>query len=203
MNARGAEPRFFLSESDPPSKQSILRAALGLFVKHGLAGTNVRMIGEAAGYTNPAMFKFFESKDALALYLFERCYEQLYRRIDVAAGGRRAFRDALGEVLGAFLAAMDEDLEAVLFVQDALRELWPRLPVTARKRSILRRVRGLFERGIREGAVTGYASSDVPVAALVGAVAQLGRMLYFGEVAGPARVRRAELELALGRMLKG
>ncbi len=202
MNARGAEPRFFLSEGDPPSKQSILRAALGLFVKYGLAGTNVRMIGEAAGYTNPAMFKFFESKDALALYLFERCYEQLYRRIEAAAG-RRPFEAALGEVLGAFLAAMDEDLEAVLFVQDALRELWPRLPAAARKRSILRRLRELLERGIREGAVTGYASSDVPVAALVGLVAQLGRMLYFGEVAGPARAHRAELELALRRMLKG
>jgi len=202
VNARGAEPRFFLDEGDPPSKQSILRAALGLFVKHGLAGTNVRMIGEAAGYTNPAMFKFFESKDALALYLFERCYERLYRRIEAAAG-RRPFEAALGEVLGAFLGAMDEDLEAVLFVQDALRELWPRLPAAARKRSILRQLRELLERGIREGAVTGYASSDVPVAALVGLVAQLGRMLYFGEVAGPARLRRAELELALRRMLKG
>ncbi len=170
MNARGAEPRFFLDEGDPPSKQSILRAALGLFVKHGLAGTNVRMIGD--------------------------------RRIEAAAG-RRPFEAALGEVLGAFLGAMDEDLEAVLFVQDALRELWPRLPAAARKRSILRQLRELLERGIREGAVTGYASSDVPVAALVGLVAQLGRMLYFGEVAGPARLRRAELELALRRMLKG
>src|SRR6266511_6366631 len=197
MRAPVGLPRCFVSQGDPPSKQAILRAALALFVKHGLDATNVRMLAAEAGYTNPAMFKFFESKDALALYLFERCYERLYRRSEAAAG-RRPFEAALGEVLGAFLGAMDEDLEAVLFVQDALRELWPRLPAAARKRSILRQLRELLERGIREGAVTGYASSDVPVAALVGLVAQLGRMLYFGEVAGPARLRRAELELALG-----
>jgi AcrR family transcriptional regulator len=202
VTTRGAAPRFFLSEGDPPSKQGILRAALKLFVKHGLAATNVRMIGREAGYTNPAMFKFFESKDALALYLFERCYERLHRKIEWAADGR-PFREALGRVIDVFLTAMDEDLEAVLFVQDALRELWPRLPASARKRSILRTLRALFERGIREGAVTGYPSPDIPIAALIGLMAQLGRMIYFREIEGPARLRRRELDLALTGMLKG
>jgi AcrR family transcriptional regulator len=199
---RAASQRSFLSEDDPPSKQGVLRAALKLFVAHGVSGTNVRMIGEEAGYSNPAMFKFFESKDALALYLFERCYARLYVPV-AASAGRGSFAEALGGVVDAFLGAMDEDLEAALFVQDSLRELWPRLPASARRRSILRALRELFERGIREGAVTGFASPDVPVAALVGLVAQLGRMQHFGEVEGPARARRGELELALTRMLKG
>lgn len=160
------------------------------------------MIGEEAGYTNPAMFKFFDSKDALALYLFERCYDRLARTIE-SATDRRPFREALGGVIDAFLAAIDEDLEAVLFVQDTLRELWPRLPASARKRSILRILRGMFDRGIREGEITGYPSPDVPVAALVGLMAQFGRMLYFGEIEAPARMRRRELELAVTRMLKG
>ena len=200
MTSRRAEPRFFLSETDPPSKQGALEAALRLFVRHGIAGTNVRMIAKEAGYTNPAMFKFFDSKDGLALYLFERCYGRLHGRIEAAAA-RRPFGEALGAVVDAFLAAMDEDLEAVLFVQDSLRELWPRLPARARRRSVIRVLRELFERGRREGAVAGYRSSDVPVAALVGLVAQLGRMLYFGEVVGPASAHRRELALAVARML--
>jgi len=195
-------PRCFVSEGDPPSKQSVLRAALELFVEHGVHATNVRMIAKAAGYTNPAMFKFFASKDALALFLFERCYGQLHRAVEDAAG-RGAFREALAGVVDAFVSQMDDDLEAVLFVQDSLRELWPRLPARARKRSILRALREMFERGIREGAVTGFPSTDVPVAALVGLMAQLGRMLYFGEVEGSARAQGASLELAIGRMLKG
>ncbi len=202
MASSGGAQRFFLSEGDPPSKQAILRAALKLFVHHGLAATNVRMIGKEAGYTNPALFKFFESKEALALFLFERCYGRLHRAV-AAAAARPAFHDALAGVIDAFLSAMDEDLEAVLFVQDALRELWPRLPASARRRSVLRELRTLMERGMREGAVTGYRSPDVPVAALVGLMAQLGRMLYFREVAGTAGGARAEVAFAVKRMLQG
>lgn len=197
-----AASRFFVAESDPPSKRSILQAALRLFVRHGLDGTNVRMIGAEAGYTNPALFKFFDSKEALALYLFERCYLRLTGAIEAAAA-RPAFGEALGGVVEAFLAAMEEDLEAVLFVQDTLRELWPRLPAPVRRRSILRTLRALLERGVREGAVTGYRSPDVPVAALVGFMGQLGRMIYFGEFKGPPRLLRADVNLAVTRMLKG
>ena len=103
MSARGAQARWFIKEADPPSKQSILRAALKLFVKHGLAGTNVRMIGAEAGYTNPAMFKFFASKHALALYLFESCYGRLYGLVESAAA-RGSFHEGLGGVLDVLLA---------------------------------------------------------------------------------------------------
>ncbi len=190
-----------MREGDPPSKRAILRAALELFVRNGLAGTNVRMIGEEAGYTNPAMFKFFESKDALASYLFERCYDRLQRSIQSATAGR-PFREALGSLVGTFVALMDEDLEAVLFVQDTLRELWPRMPAALRKRSIVRTLRELVERGIRDGDVTGYSSPDVPVAAILGLFAQFGRTYYFGEFERPASRRQAEIELAVLRILK-
>lgn len=202
MSARKPRPSWFVSEADPPSKQSILDAALRLFVKHGLDGTNIRMIAAESGYTNPAMFKFFASKDALALHLFERCYEHLYRLADSAVR-RGTFREALARVIDVFLSEMDQDLEAVLFVQDTLRELWPRLAAAVRKRSILRTLLALVERGMREGAVTGFRSPEVPVAAVVGLLAQFGRMLYFGEIGGPARAHREELQLALTRMLAG
>ncbi len=194
--------RFFVSDSDPASKQGILRAALGLFARHGLDGTTIRMIGEEAGYTNPAMFKFFPSKDALALHLFERCYARLHDAVAAAAAGED-FDVALRAVVEALLAAMEEDLEAVLFVQDALRELWPRLPARARRRSIIASLRALLARGIRDGDVSGFSTPDVPVAILLGSMAQLARMAYFGEIARSPASWRAELDLALGRMLTG
>jgi AcrR family transcriptional regulator len=191
--------RCFFSPDDPPSKQAVLAAALRLFVRHGPAGTSIRTIGAEAGYTNPALFKFFPSKDALALHLFERCYLQLYRRLEPAVVGR--FGGALHRVIDAFLELAEEDLEAVLFVQDFLRELWPRLPQAARRRSILKLVGALVERGMREGAVVGYRSPDVPVAALLGLLAQFARMLHFGEIEGPPARHRDELRMAVTRML--
>lgn len=198
--ARGS--RFFLSDSDPASKQSILRAALGLFARHGLDGTTIRMIGAEAGYTNPAMFKFFASKDALALHLFERCYARLHGAVAAAAAGQD-LDAALRAVVDAFLAAIEEDLEAVLFVQDSLRDLWPRLPARARRHSIIASLRALFERGIRSGHLVGFSSPDLPVAILLGSMAQLARMAYFGELVRSPAVWRAELDLALGRMMAG
>jgi TetR/AcrR family transcriptional regulator, repressor of fatR-cypB operon len=190
---------WLLSEDDPPSKQAILDAALRLFVRQGLAATSIRRIGEEAGYTNPALFKFFEGKDALALHLFERCYARLHVRVAAAAAGG-TFDEALDRVLDAFLALVEEDLEAFLYVQDTLRELWPRLPAAARKRSILRVLGELVERGKREGAVFGYRTPDIPVAAAVGLLAQFARMAYFGELALPVHEHRRELRLALRRV---
>jgi AcrR family transcriptional regulator len=197
--AATSRSRFFLSDADPASKQSILRAALGLFARHGLDGTTIRMIGEEAGYTNPAMFKFFPSKDALAVHLFERCYVRLHAAV-AAAAAVEDFDAAFRAVIDALQAAMDEDLEAVLFVQDSFRELWPRLPARGRRHSMLASLRGLFERGILTGALTGFSSPDVPVAILLGSMAQLARMHYFGELTRSPSAWRADLDLALGRM---
>jgi AcrR family transcriptional regulator len=190
---------WLLSQADAPSKQRTLDAALTLFVRHGLAGTSIRMIAAEAGYTNPALFKFFPSKDALALHLFERCHGRVLGRLAPAAAG--GFGTSLDRMIDAFLDLIDEDLEAVLFVLDSLRELWPRLPEAARRRSISAVLGDLVERGMREGAVVGYRSSDVPVAALVGLLAQLARVLYSGEIQAPARRHADELRLALTRML--
>lgn len=188
---------------DPPSKQAILDAALRLFVRHGRSGTSIRMIGDEAGYTNPALFKFFPGKDALALHLFARCYARLHDRVAAAVAEADGFSRALDGTLDAYLAQLDEDLEAVLFVQEALRELWPRLPAAARRRSILRLLRDLVRRGEQEGRVTGYRSERIPVAAIVGLLGQLARMAYFGEIALPARRHREELRRAIDRMLGG
>ena len=68
---------FYVSEDDAPAKRRILVAALALFVRDGLCETSVRDIAKASGFTNPALFKHFRSKDDLARYLFERCYLEL------------------------------------------------------------------------------------------------------------------------------
>jgi AcrR family transcriptional regulator len=200
MTNRGAPHRGFLDEEDAPSKRKVLEAALKLFVLHGVGGTNIRMIGLEAGYTNPAMYRFFRSKDALAVYLFERCHLPVYRAV-VAAAGRGTFREAIPGVVDAFVDAMEEDLEALVFVQDSWRRRLPRLRVAVRKQSVLRTLRELVERGIREGAVRGYQTPAMPVAALAGLMAEFARNLYFGEVVGRAQDHREELQRAVARLI--
>jgi AcrR family transcriptional regulator len=68
---------FYVRDTDPPAKREILRAAIKLFGQHGLAATTIRDIAKESGYTNPALYKHFVSKEALALYLFETSHRRL------------------------------------------------------------------------------------------------------------------------------
>ena len=63
------EPPFraaYSAVEDPPSKRKILQAALHLFVQRSVDGVTVREIAAEAGYTNPALFKYFPTKEAAA-----------------------------------------------------------------------------------------------------------------------------------------
>ncbi len=67
---------FFISETDAPAKRTIMVEALRLFSRKGIRETTIRDIAAAVGYSNPALYKHFSSKDELALELFVACYRE-------------------------------------------------------------------------------------------------------------------------------
>src|SRR5512146_1782843 len=75
---------FYIREDDPPAKREILRAALKLFSTRGLVATSIRDIARESGYTNPALYKHFAGKDALALHLFETCHARVWQACSAA-----------------------------------------------------------------------------------------------------------------------
>src|ERR1700761_4041567 len=100
---------FYVLEHEAPAKQKILVTALELFVKDGLCETSVRDIAEASGFTNPALFKHFASKDALAECLFERCYLEIFRLVQMAVRGKGFFQERQHSLIGSYLAAVSRD----------------------------------------------------------------------------------------------
>lgn len=173
---------FLLAQSDPPSKREILRCALALFVRDGLSGTSIRAIARAAGYTNPALYKFFASKEALALHLFDRCYAHVFERIAGSQPGGASFDARLESLTRAFAALLEESLEAVLYVDETLRTHWPLLPAPRRRRSLLAVLVGLVDEGRAEGVIDPRVDAQLAVALLVGTMGQVARMAYFGEL---------------------
>lgn len=184
----------YSSAADPPSKRKILQAALHLFTLKGVHAVTVREIADEAGYTNPALFKFFATKDALALHLFECCYLRLFERLNAAAGGGLPFGERLSAILDVFFSQIEEDAEAFLFVQDHLREMWPRVSRTTRRKSILTLIRSMLLQGVQQGAVTAASSPDLLVAAITGTLQQFARMFYFGEFKGRVRDWAPEID---------
>src|SRR5579863_1517179 len=115
----------YISEHDSPVKIRILSTALRLFVERGLCETTVRDIAAGAQCTNPALFKHFENKDALALFLFEQCYRWLYQMVSTAIAVHSGYEQRQRDLVVRYLDALESDSPAVLFAPENLRHFWP------------------------------------------------------------------------------
>jgi TetR/AcrR family transcriptional regulator, repressor of fatR-cypB operon len=187
-------------ESDPASKREILKAALSLFVRHGPSDPTAREIAAQAGYSNPAIFKYFRTKDKLALYLFKQCSTRVTDELNEAIQLERPFRDNLKALLDAYRRMVEEDLDAFLFTTENWRRFRPALSPELRQRSPGVLLRKVLENGKAEGVVGQDVDIDLIVVGVIGLLSQFARLLYFGEFRGPARDWTPSIERMIIKM---
>lgn len=189
---------FYVEPTDPPSKQELLKAALKLFARDGVRESSIRAVAAEAGFTNPVLFKYFESKEALALHLFERCYLRIVRETMAAIRSGGSFRERLGLLVARILALLDESPEALLFVNEELRRYWPSVSAATRKHSLVALTSAFFD----DGEVTKTVDRTLLVAGFWGLLGQFARMHAFGEWRGKAADTAPQLEALAWKMLK-
>jgi TetR/AcrR family transcriptional regulator, repressor of fatR-cypB operon len=192
---------FYVDADDPPAKREILRAALKLFSGRGLAATSIRHIAEESGYTNPALYKHFASKDALALHLFEACHARVWSTCAAALAGERTFDTKLEAFIAAWLGLLDDEPEVLAFLADSARVLWPRAGAGVQRNTMIGLARSLVltAKGVR--AAGGRIDPDAAAASVEGTLAELGRMIQVGVVTGPARRWQGRLVALFRRAL--
>lgn len=81
---RGTESEPPLSRRRERTRERLLDAAYGLFAEHGINGTSIEAVCEAAGFTRGAFYSNFDSKDELFLALTEREIRTRMRSLEVA-----------------------------------------------------------------------------------------------------------------------
>jgi AcrR family transcriptional regulator len=171
----------YISEKDAPAKKKILTSALKLFVHRGLCETTIRDIAADSGYTNPALFKHFDSKEALALYLFESSYLSLFQTLSHALAANSGFEQKQQAAITCLVHALYQDSAAVLFVLENLRHFWPSVNPAIRKHSILGLIRHMLEEGRRQGTVTMKFDTDILTVVWIGTLQQFARIWFFGD----------------------
>src|SRR5262245_23120941 len=176
-----AQP-FYIRDDDPPAKRHILRAAMKLFSEHGLAGTSIRDIARESGYTNPALYKHYASKEELAVHLFETCHQRLWSQCHAAVAAAASFEDKLETYIGQGLELVDEHPEAMAFLSDSARVLWPKAGATVRRHTMIGLAREVMSVAPRSRRAKRAVSPDVAAASLQGTLAELARMLQVGVV---------------------
>jgi AcrR family transcriptional regulator len=191
---------FYIREDDPPAKRQILRAAMKLFSERGLAATSIRDIARESGYTNPALYKHFAGKEELALHLFEICHRRLWTRCTAAIATAKSFDDKLEAYIGQVLTLVDEHPDAMAFLSDSARVLWPKAARAVRRQTMIGLARSLMSLAPRRRRASSRVHPDVVAASLQGTLAELARMLQVGAAAGPAVRWKADL-VALFRRL--
>jgi AcrR family transcriptional regulator len=189
---------FYLQEDDPPAKREVLRAALRLFSTRGLVGTSIRDIAAASGYTNPALYKHFASKEALALHLFDTCHARVWSSCAAALNRATTFEGKLEAYVGQWLALVDAYPEVMGFLSDSARALWPKASARVRRQTMIGLARSLARSASRSSRPS--ARIDVAAASIQGTLAELARMIQVGVVAGPAMSWKGPL-VALFRRL--
>lgn len=192
---------FYIREEDPPAKRQILRAAMKLFSERGLAGTSIRDIAQESGYTNPALYKHFAGKEELALQLFETCHRRLWSKCNAAIVAGKNFDDKLEGYIGQILALVDEHPEAMAFLSDSARVLWPKAAASVRRQTMLGLARSLMSLAPQPRRAGSAVNLDLAAASLQGTLAELTRMLQVGVVPGPAIRWKTELAALFRRIV--
>ncbi len=173
-------PFLLSSELDPPAKRAIVATALRLFATHGVDGVNIRDIAAQAGFTNPALFRHFASKEALAQALFDRCYAALGAVLTINPG------EPLKARLSACVVLIEAAPEAVHYVLENLRRYWDGLPEAHRELPLPARMRQLVEAEQAAGRIAAHIDPRLATIVLLGTLGQVARLAHFGDLPGPA-----------------
>jgi AcrR family transcriptional regulator len=192
--------QFYIHDDDPPAKRAILRAAMKLFSERGLAATSIRDIAAQSGYTNPALYKHYESKEQLALTLFDLCHRRVWSRLDAALNRGTNFETKLDAYVGEWLELIDGDPEVLAFLSDSARVLWPKASATVKRHTLIGLARALAISAQRRAGRPAKSDTDVVAAAVQGTLSEFTRMLQVGVVDGPATRWKADLVTVLRRI---
>lgn len=113
-----------------PRRQQILDIAAELFAERGFHGVSVAELGSACGISGPALYKHFDSKDAMLAEMLVSISETLLAEGRGRVVSAEAPREAL-EALVEWHIEFAIDHRALIVVQD--RD-WSSLPDAARER---------------------------------------------------------------------
>ncbi len=179
------------------ARDAVLTQSLRLFASRGVEAVSVRDIAAATGFTNPALFRHFAGKEALAEVLFEQCYRRLVEGLEPATD-----RDGLRAWLEAALTEIVRLPESVLFVLDNLKRYWPTLPDDLKDRNLPKLANEMIAREGRAGRLRDDIPPALIATVLFGTLGQIARSAHFNETTVDPAGLAERLAVLLGEGLQ-
>jgi AcrR family transcriptional regulator len=177
----------------PLAKPLIDQAALRLFVEKGVDGTSIRDVANAAGVSDGALYRHYDSKDALVWALFADSYVAFARRLETLQAGVRDARGKLRAMIRGVCAFHDADpllFRFLLFVQHGQLD-----KVTADMPSPIDVIRNVVLGAIASGEIPAI-DPELATAIVVGLVLQPATFAAYGRLDEPLSLHADRLAAA-------
>jgi AcrR family transcriptional regulator len=181
------------------TKARIEEAAVGLFVRKGIAQTTTKDIAAAAGIAEGTIYRHFESKEALVDHLFLSNYLPLAKTLDGIQKRSATTLRKLETIVRYLYEAYDHDPTVFTFMlitqHGAISQKIP--DGTPTPVSVVRKV---IKEGIKTGAVR-KVDPQIATHLALGLILQPANAHVYGEITGPLATRASDVADALSRLL--
>jgi AcrR family transcriptional regulator len=101
----------------------IVEVAAQLFAEHGFDSVSINEIGIAAGITGPAIYRYFASKEALLVLVYERLYKRFGEGIQAILGQDYEPGESLDKLIDLQVTLAVEEPEKIRIVNSEGRHL--------------------------------------------------------------------------------
>lgn len=164
------------------TKARIERAALALFVAGGVMETTTKQIALAAAISEGTIYRYFPSKEQLALDLFLHHHRALAEALGIAHRPHKALRAKIEAIVRCYCEWADRDW--TLFAYHLLTQHLFLAQVPEDMPNPVNVVREVVSQAMKAGEIP-RRSVDLAAAAAVGVVLQAATYKVYGRFAGP------------------
>lgn len=164
------------------TKARVERAALTLFVARGVAETTTKEIAMAASIAEGTIYRYFPSKERLALDLFLRHHRALAEALDAAQDQASTLREKIDAIVACYCEWADRDW--TLFAYHLLNQHSFLIQVPEDVPNPVNVVREVISRAMRAGEIP-KRNIDVVAASAIGVVMQAATYKVYGRFEGP------------------
>jgi AcrR family transcriptional regulator len=176
------DPKRGVSAPDGSTKARIERASLRLFAEHGIDGVSIKDIAKACDLSDGAMYRHFESKEALARQLFEAIHKRLMGLVKETLTEGASLEQTVRAVVSAFCELAETEPSQFAY------HLTQRNVFLARSGDGGADPSALMARRVAAAMAAGEIPKDDPElksAMAMGVVMQAGEYRLFGRIRSP------------------
>ncbi len=147
-------------------REEIVQHAIRLFAQRGVHTVSTRHIAEAVGVSQPTLYAYFPTKDALLIEACRRAFDELTRRMKAAAAGPGDPLEAMGRAYILFGLEQPDAYRIAFMLEGEPHDPLAPPPAMEEKLHVGRDCFGLLLEAVRARLGAGHAEVDVTAQSL-------------------------------------